>query len=65
MIMTAIGLLSAMSSNIATAQDPIATNDDWRPTRLSLELLRHNDPSSNPLAGNRAPCAESGPVSAT
>ena len=31
MTVTAIGLLSAMSSNIATAQDPIAANDYWRP----------------------------------
>jgi len=49
---TAIGLSTAMSSNIASAQDQMVTNDYWWPNRLSLEPLRKTDPASNPLGAD-------------
>jgi catalase-peroxidase len=50
--MTAIGLSGAISLNIASAQDQMATNDYWWPNRLSLDPLRANDPASNPLGAD-------------
>ncbi|MDH3509117.1 MAG: catalase-peroxidase, partial [Gammaproteobacteria bacterium] len=46
---TAIGLSTAMSLNIASAQDQMVTNDYWWPNRLSLDPLRTTDAASNPL----------------
>lgn len=45
----AIGLSAVAPSHLANAQDQMASNDYWWPTRLSLEPLR-KDSSFNPLA---------------
>ena len=48
----AIGLTTALSSNVAFAQDEPVDNDYWWPNRLSLDPLRQADPASNPLGAD-------------
>ena len=48
----AIGLSTALSLNVASAQDRMVDNDYWWPNRLSLDPLRANDPASNPLGAD-------------
>jgi len=50
--MTVIGMSPMLSSNMASAQEQMPTNDYWWPNRLSLEPLRRNNPESNPLGDN-------------
>ena len=49
---TALGLATAMSLNVASAQDEAVDNDYWWPNRLSLDPLRANDPTSTPLGAD-------------
>ena len=46
--MLIIGLSTAFSVNLATAQENGMTNQDWWPEKLNLDQLRAHDPASNP-----------------